>query len=47
MNITGVKWNPTGTIFAVCGQMNEGGENKGVVQFYSNIGNHLKTLRVL
>jgi WD repeat-containing protein 35 len=33
-------------MFAVCGCITEGNEKRAVVQFYSNLGNHLKTLRV-
>ena len=44
MDITSLRWNPSGTIFAVSGKMNDQG---AVVQFYNNTGNHLKTLRVI
>lgn len=46
MKISQVAWNPSGNIFAVSGSVQEGSEYKAVVQFYSNTGNHLKTLRV-
>ena len=37
MNIFNIRWNPTGTIFAVCGSMQEtDNEQKGVVHFYNN-----------
>jgi len=31
MNIYTVKWNPSGSMFAVSGTQEENGENKGVV----------------
>jgi WD repeat-containing protein 35 len=42
------KWNPNGNVLAVCGSFTEGGTNepKGCIQFYSNRGQHLRTLRV-
>ncbi|KAL4456550.1 hypothetical protein ABPG74_000657 [Tetrahymena malaccensis] len=46
MKIFTVKWNPSGSMFAISGTQDENGELKGVVQFYSNAGHHLKTLRV-
>lgn len=47
MFIKGMKWNPNGNVLAVGGSLIEGPEgNKGVVQFYSPTGSHLRSLRV-
>jgi len=47
MFLKGARWNPNGNVLAVYGSLIEGTEgNKGVVQFYSNYGQHLRTLRV-
>jgi WD repeat-containing protein 35 len=47
MFIKSAKWNPNGNVLAVCGSIQEnGGEPKGVVQFYSSKGQHLRSLRV-
>ena len=47
MFIKSVKWNPNGNVLAVGGSLIDGPEgNKGVVQFYSPFGNHLRSLRV-
>lgn len=47
MFIKSAKWNPNGNVLAVCGSIQEaGGEAKGVVQFYSSKGQHLRSLRV-
>ena len=47
MFIKCVKWNPNGNVFAVCGSISENGsEARGVVQFYSSRGHHLRSLRV-
>jgi len=41
------KWNPNGNVLAVCGSISEnGGDPKGVIQFYSSKGQHLRSLRV-
>ena len=47
MFIKAAKWNPNGNVLAVCGSLIDGDEgNKGVVQFYSPQGVHLRSLRV-
>ena len=47
MFVKAVKWNPNGNVIAVAGSLIEGPDgNKGVVQFYSPFGVHLRTLRV-
>lgn len=47
MFVKGCKWNPNGNVLAVFGSSAEnGGEPKGVVQFYNNKGQHLRTLKV-
>ena len=47
MFIKTCKWNPNGNILAVCGSISEnGGDPKGVIQFYSSKGQHLRSLRV-
>lgn len=47
MFIKGCKWNPNGNVLAVCGSIAENGNDpKGVVQFYSSKGQHLRSLRV-
>ncbi len=47
MFIKGCKWNPNGNVLAVCGSIAEqGNDPKGVVQFYSSRGQHLRSLRV-
>ena len=47
MFIKSCKWNPNGNVLAVCGSISEnGGEPRGVIQFYSSRGQHLRSLRV-
>jgi WD repeat-containing protein 35 len=47
MFIKNVKWNPNGNVLAVAGSLVDGPEgNKGVVQFYSPVGGHLRSLRI-
>ena len=46
MLIKEVKWNPNGNVLAVCGSVTENEGPRGVVQFYSSKGQHLRTLRV-
>ena len=47
MFIKASKWNLNGNVLAVCGSLIDGEEgNKGVVQFYSPQGVHLRSLRV-
>jgi WD repeat-containing protein 35 len=46
MFIKEVKWNPNGNVLAVCGSVTEEEGPRGVVQFYSSKGQHLRTLRV-
>jgi WD repeat-containing protein 35 len=46
MTVQQCKWSPDGSMFAVAGAAKDSNELKAVVQFYSNAGNHLKTLRV-
>jgi len=41
-----LRWNPTGTIFAVGGFIVEGDQPKGMVQFYNNQGYYLKAITV-
>jgi len=41
-----VKWNPTGTIFAVGGYIVEAEQPKGMVQFYNNQGYYLKAITI-
>lgn len=41
-----VRWNPNGNILAVSGIIHDGQAKRAVVNFYSNIGDHLRTLRV-
>ena len=40
------KWNPNGNVLGVCGSLAEGNEQKGIIQFYSNRGQHLRSLKV-
>jgi WD repeat-containing protein 35 len=41
------KWNPNGNVLAVCGSISEnGGDARGIIQFYSSKGQHLRSLRV-
>jgi WD repeat-containing protein 35 len=46
LHIKCVRWHPNGNILAVSGVMTEGYDKKAVVNFYNNIGDHLRTLRV-
>jgi len=47
MLIKSCKWSPNGNVLAVAGSLLDAPENnKGVVQFYSNMGVHLRSLRV-
>ena len=46
MNINDLKWNPFGTIFAVSGNIDDGQDKRGIVQFYNNQGIYLKSLRI-
>jgi WD repeat-containing protein 35 len=46
MNIKGAKWNPNGNVLAVVGSLIENSDGKGVVQFYSAYGVHLRSLKV-
>lgn len=48
MFIKAAKWNPNGNVLAITGSLmeEEEGGNKGVVQFYSPFGTHLRSLRV-
>lgn len=46
LTIQCVRWNPNGNILAVSGVQVDGYEKKAVVNFYNNIGDHLRTLRV-
>jgi WD repeat-containing protein 35 len=46
MLIKNVKWSPNGDLIAVCGAMLENSDGKGIVQFYSPSGQHLRTLKV-
>ena len=41
------KWSPNGNLLAVAGSLLDGPEGtKGIVQFYSPMGYHLRSLRV-
>lgn len=46
IQIVCVRWNPNGNILAVSGILSDGYEKRPIVNFYSNIGDHLRTLRV-
>ena len=47
MLIKSIKWSPNGNVLAVAGSLLDAPENnKGVVQFYNNMGAHLRSLRV-
>jgi WD repeat-containing protein 35 len=46
MIVKQVKWNPNGNVLAVCGSIQEGQDARGIIQFYSNKGQHLRSLRV-
>jgi WD repeat-containing protein 35 len=47
MLIKSCKWSPNGNVLAVAGSLLDGPENnKGIVQFYSNMGVHMRSLRV-
>jgi len=47
LRTTWIKWNTSGTVLAVAGsQVTSDGRESSMVQFYSNIGQHLRTLRV-
>lgn len=46
MNIKGAKWNPNGNVLAVCGSLLDASDGKGIVQFYSAHGVHLRSLKV-
>jgi hypothetical protein len=47
MFIKACKWNPNGNVLGVCGSISENGsEPRGVIQFYSNRGQHLRSLKV-
>ncbi|CAD8136286.1 unnamed protein product [Paramecium pentaurelia] len=46
MTVSSVRWSPNGSMFAVAGSLKEKDDQRAVVQFYSNMGDHLKTLRV-
>mmetsp|Transcript_26680 Transcript_26680/g.20009 ORF Transcript_26680/g.20009 Transcript_26680/m.20009 type:complete len:133 (-) Transcript_26680:738-1136(-) len=46
MQIKCVKWNPNGNVLAVVGALTESQDGKGIVQFYSAYGTHLRSLRV-
>jgi WD repeat-containing protein 35 len=47
MVIKSAKWSPNGNVLAVVGSLIDGPEgNKGIVQFYNPLGQHLRSLRV-
>lgn len=46
MHIKQVKWNPNGNVLAVAGSLAENSDGRGIVQFYSAYGAHLRSLRV-
>ena len=47
MFIKSIKWNPNGNVLAVAGSLLDAPEgNKGTVQFYSPLGQHIRSLRV-
>ena len=47
MLIKSCKWSPNGNVLAVAGSLLDAPENnKGIVQFYSCMGTHLRSLRV-
>jgi WD repeat-containing protein 35 len=46
MNIKSCKWNPNGNVLAVAGSLIENSDGKGIVQFYSAYGVHLRSLKV-
>ena len=46
LKIVRVRWNTNGNVLAVSGVIQKGYEKRAVVNFYNNIGDHLRTLRV-
>ena len=46
LEIVRVRWNPNGNVLAVSGILTDNYEKRAVVNFYNNIGDHLRTLRV-
>ncbi len=46
LQIVCVRWNTNGNVLAVSGVLTDGYEKRAVVNFYSNTGDHLRTLRV-
>lgn len=46
VQIVCARWNPNGNVLAVSGVVTEGYEKRAVINFYNNIGDHLRTLRV-
>jgi len=46
MTISCIRWSPNGSMFGVGGCAKEKDEVRAVVQFYTNTGDHLRTLRV-
>jgi WD repeat-containing protein 35 len=46
MQVTQAKWNPNGNVLAVCGNLFDNPDAKGVVQFYNPYGTHIRTLKV-
>jgi WD repeat-containing protein 35 len=47
MVVKAAKWSPNGNVLAVVGSLIDGPEgNKGTVQFYNPMGQHMRSLRV-
>jgi hypothetical protein len=46
MRIKIAKWNPNGNVLAIAGSLTESSDGKGIVNFYSTHGLHLRSLRV-
>ena len=46
MNIKCARWNPNGNVLAVAGSQQDNSDGKGIVQFYSCYGQHIRSLKV-
>lgn len=46
MQLSKIKWNPTGNLLAAAGSSTEFDEKKGIVKFFDGKGNHLRNLKI-